>query len=154
MEDSLWEYDDQAGAYYLHHFYKEQPDLNVANSAVQEEICKIMGFWLELGVSGFRIDAAPFLIEDFGLQQVSQNDLQKVLEDMRSFLTSQRGDAILLAEANVEPDKISVYLDGGNRMHMLFNFLLNQYLFLALACQKADPLKEGLKTLPPIPTSC
>ncbi len=49
-------------SYYLHHFYKEQPGLNIANSAVREEIRKIIGFWLQLGVSGFRIDAPPFLI--------------------------------------------------------------------------------------------
>jgi maltose alpha-D-glucosyltransferase/alpha-amylase len=61
-QESIWEYDEKAGAYYLHHFYKEQPDLNIANPEVQEEIRKIMGFWLQLGVSGFRIDAAPFLI--------------------------------------------------------------------------------------------
>lgn len=154
VEDNLWDYDEQAGAYYLHHFYKEQPDLNIANPAVQEEICKIMGFWLELGVSGFRIDAAPFVIEDFGIEHTNQEKMQEILEDLRSFLISRRGDAILLAEANVPPDQISVYFDHADRMHMLFNFLLNQHLFLALARQEAAPLIDGLKMLPSIPASC
>lgn len=151
QEDSIWEYDEQAGAYYLHHFYKEQPDLNIGNPEVQEEILRIMGFWLELGVSGFRIDAAPFVIEDVGLSNISDDDLQHFLQHMREFVTSRQSDAILLAEANVPPDKISVYFGKGERMQMLFGFLLNQYLFLALARQDASTLKDGLKTLPPIP---
>lgn len=150
-EDSIWEYDEQAGASYLHHFFKEQPDLNIANPEVREEILRIMGFWLELGVSGFRIDAAPFLIEDVGIPNANSQELQGFLQQMRDFLSSRRADAILLAEANVAPDKIPVYFGDGDRMHLLFNFVLNQYLFLALARQEAGPLQEGLKLLPEIP---
>ncbi len=60
-EDSIWERDEKTGEYYLHHFYKTQPDLNVANPDVQEQIASTLGYWLALGVSGFRIDAVPFL---------------------------------------------------------------------------------------------
>lgn len=154
VEDSIWQYDKQADAYYLHHFYKEQPDLNIGNPAVRQEICKIMGFWLELGVSGFRIDAAHFLIKQIGIKNVSLQNLQGFLSEMRSFLSSHRADAVLLAEANVEPDQIPVYFGEGDRMHLLFSFLLNQYLFLALARQEAAALQEGLRILPEIPASC
>ena len=151
QEDSIWEYDEQAGASYLHHFYKEQPDLNIGNPKVQEEILRIMGFWLELGVSGFRIDAAPFLIKEVGIDGGSSDNLEHFLERMREFLAGRQADAILLAEANVSPDQIPVYFDQGNRMHMLFNFMLNKHLFLALARQDAGALKDGLKILPGIP---
>jgi maltose alpha-D-glucosyltransferase / alpha-amylase len=150
-ENSLWEYDEKAGAYYLHRFYKEQPDLNTANPAVQEEISKIMGFWLELGVSGFRVDAAPYLIEGLGIKCLEKQNLESFLSEMREFVSSRRSDAILLAEANVEPDQIPTYFGNGNRMHMLFNFILNQYMFLALARQEAAPLRDALKSLPEIP---
>ena len=60
-EDSIWERDEKTGEYYLHHFYRTQPDLNVANPQVQEQIASTLGYWLALGVSGFRIDAVPFL---------------------------------------------------------------------------------------------
>ena len=63
QETSVWTLDEQAGQYYLHRFYKHQPDLNVANPKVRDEIIKIIGFWLELGLSGFRVDAVPFLLE-------------------------------------------------------------------------------------------
>jgi glycosidase len=58
-EDSVWTWDERAGQYYLHHFYAHQPDLNIANPAVRDEIAKIAGFWLELGFDGFRVDAVP-----------------------------------------------------------------------------------------------
>ena len=149
VEESLWEYDEQADAYYLHHFYKEQPDLNIANPAVREEIYKIMGFWLQLGVSGFRIDAAPFLINPLGIPDCP--DLERFISDMRQFITSRRGDAVLLAEAKVEPERISVYFGNGDRCQILFNFLLNQYLFLALAQKDSQGLRDGLKALPNVP---
>ena len=66
-ETSNWEWDQEAKQYYLHRFYKQQPDLNIANTAVRNEIRKIVGFWLELGVSGFRVDAVPFLLETAGI---------------------------------------------------------------------------------------
>ncbi len=151
VEDSLWDYDEQAEAYYLHHFYKEQPDLNIANPEVRDEICKIMGFWLQLGVSGFRIDAAPFLIKGVGIDGGTSEDLQHFLEDMHAFLISHKIDGVLLAEANVPPDQLCVYFGNGDRMQMLFNFLLNQYMFLALARHDAKTMEKGLDILPQIP---
>ena len=59
-------YDEVAKAWYFHRFYDFQPDLNTANPDVQAEILKIMGFWLQLGVSGFRMDAVPFVIANQG----------------------------------------------------------------------------------------
>jgi maltose alpha-D-glucosyltransferase/alpha-amylase len=153
VQESIWEYDEQAGAYYLHRFYKEQPDLNIANPEVREEIRKIMGFWLELGVSGFRVDAAPYLIEPLGIEDAKLKHLHSILPQMREFISEQRGDAVLLAEANVEPDKIPLYFGDGDRMNMLFNFLLNQYMFLALAREQAAPIIEALKTIPDTPST-
>ena len=55
-EDSIWTKDRRTGQWYLHHFYSHQPDLNIANPEVRDEIAKIAGFWVELGVDGFRVD--------------------------------------------------------------------------------------------------
>ena len=62
-QDTTWTFDDEAGQWYYHRFYDFQPDLNMANPRVRQEIEKIIGFWLQLGVAGFRLDAAPFIIE-------------------------------------------------------------------------------------------
>lgn len=151
VQNTTWTYDRKAGMYYFHRFYKHQADLNISNPAVQAEICKIMGFWLQLGVSGFRIDAAPFLIELKGVEPPGDQDQHHYLEAFRNFLSWRRGDAIMLAEANVEMDKVAEYFGRGDRMHMLFHFLLNQKLYLALARKDARPLIEGLNAPPPIP---
>ena len=152
-ENTIWTYDEEAGQYYLHHFYREQPDLNIANPAVRGEILKIMDFWLGQGVSGFRIDAAELLIEPYGLPEVEDKDLSNFLDEMRDFVEKKKPGAILLAEANVLPDKTRIYLDKGARMHMVFNFFLNQHLFLALARENASPLYAALEALPEIADS-
>src|SRR5262249_59020202 len=63
VQHSTWSYDKVAREWYYHRFYDFQPDLNVENPQVRTEIQRIMGYWLELGVSGFRVDAVPFVIE-------------------------------------------------------------------------------------------
>ena len=151
VQETTWTYDEAAKAYYFHRFYSHQPDLNIANPAVRDEILKIMGFWIQLGVSGFRVDAAPFLIEDKKHKADPSDDPHNMLKTMRHFLSWRRGDAIILAEANVETDKISSYFGDGDKLQMLFNFLVNQDIFLALARGKAKPLIQGIKRLPQIP---
>ncbi|MCC9167327.1 alpha-amylase family protein [Pontibacter harenae] len=151
-EDDIWSYDEQAEQYYLHRFYSHQPDLNIINPDVQEEIHKIMGFWLALGVAGFRIDAAHILVQND--EQESSAHFYELLEDMRAFVNNHSKDCILLAEATGPPEVIGEFFEDGNRMHMSFNFLLNQYLFHAMALQEAAPLKKGLELLPHTPESC
>ena len=52
--------------YYWHRFFSHQPDLNYDNPAVREEMWKVMQFWLDMGVDGFRLDAVPYLVEREG----------------------------------------------------------------------------------------
>lgn len=153
LQKSTWTYQPEVGAYYAHRFYSHQADLNITNPEVRDEIKKTMGFWLELGVSGFRIDAAPFLIEltqaDNVFEQVEDPFIY--INELREFLSWRRGDAILLAEANESLEKLPKYFGNGDRMQMLFNFWGNQYLILALARQSAAPLAQAFKELPPSP---
>ena len=61
FEGLAWEYNEQRGQYYLHVFAKKQPDLNMDNPKVREEVKNIMRFWLDLGVDGFREDVINFI---------------------------------------------------------------------------------------------
>src|SRR6202012_5235127 len=134
VQKSTWAHAKQAGAWYFHRFYDFQPDLNTSNPHVQAEILKIMGFWIQLGVSGFRMDAVPFVIATKGAQVRRPVEQYQMLRAMREFLQWRQGDAIILAEANVLPDTdMSYFGQGGDRMHMMFNFEANQNLFFALA---------------------
>jgi maltose alpha-D-glucosyltransferase/alpha-amylase len=153
VQDAVWTHDDKAGAWYMHRFYAHQADLNIANPEVRAEILRIMGFWLELGVEGFRIDAVPFLIEYKGLKDQPDRDPLLLLSEMRDFLSWRRAGAIMLAEANVPRDTIPSYFGGrefgtDERMHMAFDFPLNQYLWLALVRGSTAPVKDALASRP------
>jgi maltose alpha-D-glucosyltransferase/alpha-amylase len=143
-QTTTWTKDRRAGKYYFHRFYDHQPDLNTWHPYVRAEIQKIMGFWLQLGVSGFRMDAVPFLIEKKGAGVERQVDYN-LLKEMRDFLQWRSGDAIMLAEANVPPDESMEYFGSdGDRVQMMLNFPVNQRLFYALATGDLDPLVEAL----------
>jgi len=150
FQTSLWTYDLRARAWFYHRFYQHQPDLNIACPAVREEIFKILGFWLELGVSGFRIDAAPFVVEEINPDRPARRRYE-FFGELRDFLSWRRGDAVLLAEANVRLPELENYFGDGSRIHLLFAFLLNQYLFLAIAQGSAAPLQRCLQDLPRLP---
>ena len=61
---SAWEYVPQTKSFYYHKFYKQQPDLNWSNPAVEKAMFGTMQFWLNRGVAGYRLDAIPTLFED------------------------------------------------------------------------------------------
>ena len=153
QEDSIWDRDEKTGDYYLHHFYKHQPDLNVANPAVQEEISRTLGFWLELGVSGFRVDAVPFLFARDGVPGVQDADAfnpDRYLGDVRSFVTRRLGDAVLLGEVNLPYEEQRRFFGGddGDGLTMQFDFIGMQRLYLSLARGDAGPLAEALRERP------
>ena len=144
-QTTTWTLDRKAKKYYFHRFYNHQPDLNTWNPYVRAEIHKIMGFWLQLGVSGFRMDAVPFLIENKGPGVETQQDFN-ILKEMREFLQWRAGDAVLLAEANVPPDESMNYFGSdGDRLQMMLNFAVNQRLFYALATADIEPLVWALE---------
>jgi len=154
VQKSTWTYDDTAKAWYFHRFYHFQPDLNTSHPQVQAEILKIMGFWLQLGVSGFRMDAVPFVIAEKGADVTEPVEHYEMLRSFREFLTWREGDAIILAEANVLPKTDMEYFgEDGDRMEMMFNFNVNQNLFYALAMGDTGPLVNALKATKPRPAT-
>ncbi|HEU5107597.1 MAG TPA: alpha-amylase family protein [Micromonosporaceae bacterium] len=154
-QEETWSYDRKAMAWYYHRFYGFQPDLNTANPEVRREIKKIISFWLQLGVAGFRIDAVPFIIEQIQPDGEDAGKDYEYLTELRQHAQWRRSDAVLLAEANVEPDALAVYFgdSGGsaNRLHMLFDFMLNGRLMLALARHDPEPIIDALRDTPKLP---
>jgi maltose alpha-D-glucosyltransferase / alpha-amylase len=152
VQKSTWSYDKTARAWYFHRFYDFQPDLNTSNPHVQAEILKIMGFWIQLGVIGFRMDAVPFVISMKGPRVKKPVEQYDMLRSLREFLQWRAGDSIILAEANVLPETDMEYFgEDGDRMHMMFNFQVNQNLFYALAAADCRPLVRALKATKPRP---
>jgi trehalose synthase len=145
-EDSIWTWDEKAGQWYMHHFYAHQPELNIANPKVREEIAKIAGFWLELGVDGFRCDAVPFLLEEGATASDADLDPHDFLEDFHRFVTRRKGDAVLLGEVNLPAEGLREFFgDQGDELQLLFNFPVMERMYLALARQEARPLADAIE---------
>src|SRR5246500_1902127 len=154
VQKTTWSYDREAKAWYFHRFYDFQPDLNTSHPEVQAEILKIMGFWIQLGVSGFRMDAVPFVIATKGAKVSKAQEQYDMLRLFREFLQWREGDAIILAEANVLPETDMEYFGrDGDRAHMMFNFQVNQHLFYALAVGDTRPLRKALTATKPRPAT-
>ncbi|WP_161887944.1 alpha-amylase family protein [Pontibacter russatus] len=146
VQKSTWTYDKKAKAYFYHRFYDFQPDLNMDNPEVRAEIRRIIGFWLELGVAGFRVDAVPFILETPAPGKAKPTMNFEYLREMRRFLQWRRGDAVLLGEANVLPEESQKYFGHeGDGIQLMFNFYVNQHAFYALATADTEPLAEALE---------
>ena len=146
VEDGVWRWDNTAKQYYKHTFYRHQPDLAISHPEVREEIAKAIGFWLELGIDGFRVDAVPSLIDG---EAGPEHDY---LRAIRGYVSRRRGHAMMLGEVNLPYDEQVVFFgeDDGDELTMQFDFVANQRLYLALARQDAAPLREALLARPRI----
>ena len=158
-QEGIWSLDERTGEYYLHRFYKHQPDLNVANPKVRDEIAKVIGFWLELGLDGFRVDAVPFFLETIGASPdaaEAMGDPHDYLRSLRSFLARRSGPAVLLGEVNLPHEEQRRFFgDGaGDELTMMFDFIAMQKMYLGLARADARPLAEALTARPDIPPDC
>jgi maltose alpha-D-glucosyltransferase/alpha-amylase len=156
VEDETWTYDELAGAWYRHRFYHFEPDLNTENPLVRAEIRRIAEAWLRVGTAGFRVDAAPFLIESKRPGSVGKKPPDYgFYRESRESVSWHRGDVALLAEANVSNEEVLEYFgyaDGSaSRFHMIFAFRLNQAIMLALARQDARPVVATIRGLPRLP---
>ena len=152
VQKETWTYDTIAKEYYFHRFYDFQPDLNMQYLPVQREVKKIMKFWLDRGVDGFRLDAVPFIIEVPEKKGEKFEHQFNLLTEMRDYVESINPEAIILGEANVAPSETKNYFgEEEDRMHMMFNFYVNQHMFYALATGEAKPLANALQSTKDIP---
>jgi len=149
-KDGNWEWDDVAGQYYFHTFYGFQPDLNLANPRVQEELLGVARFWMRRGLHGFRLDAVPFLIHDTS-EAEHLEEPHAFLKALRRVVNEERPDGVLVAEANQKPHEMRRYFGDGDEMQLLLNFYLCNHLFLALATQRAEPIRRAWSELPRTP---
>lgn len=152
-EHGLWQYCETANAYYYHKFYHFQPDLNFANPKVRDEAHKVIDYWLSFGISGFRLDAAPIMIQKKGLERTRPLNSQEILRDFRKLVGARRTNAILMGEVDVEGHELIDYFSEGGGLHLVFNFLLNAYLIGSIAEENKKTLIRGWRELPIIPES-
>jgi len=153
-EKSNWSWDSEAKAYYWHRFYSHQPDLNFDNPAVMKAVLEAMGYWLDMGVDGLRLDAVPYLVEREGTNNENLPETHKILKRIRAEVDKKYPGRLLLAEANQWPEDTQEYFGNGDECHMAFHFPLMPRMYMALAQEDRFPITDILRQTPEIPSGC
>lgn len=153
-EKSNWSFEPNTGQYYWHRFYSSQPDLNYDNPAVQEEMIKVMRFWLDLGIDGFRADAVPYLFERESTNCENLPETHEFLKKIRSVVEKDYPGRILLCEANQWPRDVVHYFGKGDEFQMAFQFPVMPRIFLGMINGLSEPIRWALSQTGTIPESC
>ena len=115
---------------------------------------RILDFWCELGVDGFRLDAIPYLFEREGTTCENLPETHEFLKELRSHIDERYPNRMFLAEANMWPEDAIAYFQEGRECHMAFHFPLMPRLFMALRLEDRFPIVEILRRTPAIPENC
>ncbi|UUX95101.1 maltose alpha-D-glucosyltransferase [Aquabacterium sp. J223] len=153
-EKSNWTWDPVAKAYFWHRFFSHQPDLNFDNPLVLEAVFKVMRFWMDLGVDGFRLDAIPYLIEREGTNNENLPETHAILKQLRAAIDANYQNRFLLAEANQWPEDVREYFGDGDECHACYHFPLMPRMYMAIAQEDRFPVTEIMAQTPEIPPGC
>ncbi|HEY0768173.1 MAG TPA: maltose alpha-D-glucosyltransferase, partial [Steroidobacteraceae bacterium] len=154
-ETSNWAWDSVAKAYYWHRFFSHQPDLNFDNPHVLRAMVRIMNFWLQMGVDGFRLDAIPYLVEREGTSNENLRETHQIIRVIRRAISTRYPDRMLLAEANQWPEDVRDYFgDGRDECQMAYHFPLMPRMYMAIAQEDRHPIVEIMEQTPDIPDTC
>ncbi len=151
-EPSNWSYDEVAGQYYWHRFYSHQPDLNYDNPAVHEEMFKVIRYWMDMGIDGFRADAIPYLYERAGTNCENLPETHAFLKKVRRLMDKEYAHAVLIAEANQWPEDLIPYFGDGDEFHVCFHFPIMPRLYQSLKAGDKTPIVDIWQRTPPIPS--
>ncbi|HYR00907.1 MAG TPA: maltose alpha-D-glucosyltransferase, partial [Casimicrobiaceae bacterium] len=153
-EKSNWTWDDVAKQFCWHRFFSHQPDLNFDNPQVLKAVFRVMRFWLDLGVDGFRLDAIPYLCEREGTSNENLPETHAVLKQLRAMVDAHYPNKLLLAEANQWPEDVREYFGDGDECHMAYHFPLMPRMYMAIAQEERHPITEIMAQTPDIPEPC
>jgi maltose alpha-D-glucosyltransferase/alpha-amylase len=154
FETSNWTWDPVAQQYYWHRFFYHQPDLNYDNPLVQKEIFKILDYWCNMGVDGFRLDAVPYLFEREKTNCENLPETHAFLKKLRKHVDQKFPGTLLLAEANMWPEDSAAYFGNGDECHMNYHFPVMPRMFMALQMEDRYPITDIFDQTPAIPDTC
>jgi maltose alpha-D-glucosyltransferase/alpha-amylase len=142
IEASNWE--KHGNEYYFHRFFNFQPDLNYKNPLVLLEMCRILLFWQNAGVDGFRADATPYIWKEEGTECENLPKTHLVVKFFRAILDYSKPGTLLLAEACQQPAKVVEYMGNGDECQAAYHFPLMPRIFKSIAMQSGKPVEETL----------
>lgn len=154
FEASNWTWDPVAQQYYWHRFFHHQPDLNYDSLEVQQEVFKIIDYWCEMGVDGFRLDAVPYLYEREGTNGENLPETHAFLKKLRAHIDEHYPATVFLAEANMWPEDSASYFGDGDECHMNYHFPVMPRMFMSLQMEDRYPITDIFDQTPDIPDVC
>lgn len=119
-----WEYDEETGEYYFHLFSRKQPDLNLHNKEVREHLYNMMNFWLDKGVSGFRMDVIDLIGKEIDDNVLTDGPkLHDYLQEMNREVLSNYPTVTVGETPSATPETAKLYTgEGRNELDMVFTF--------------------------------
>ena len=153
-ETSNWTWDPVAKQYYWHRFFHHQPDLNYDNPLVQDEIFKILDYWMSMGIDGFRLDAIPYLFEREGTNGENLPETHQFLKKLRTHVDTNYDNVLFLAEANMWPEESASYFGDGDECHMNYHFPLMPRMYMSIKMEDRHPITDIFDQTPDIPENC
>ena len=154
FEPSNWSWDPVAKQYYWHRFFSHQPDLNFDNPKIQEEIFRLLDYWMAMGVDGLRLDAIPYLFEREGTSSENLPETHAFLKKMRKHVDEHWPGKMLLAEANMWPEDAVAYFGDGDECHMNFHFPIMPRLYMSVKMEDRYSIIDIMQQTPEIPENC
>ncbi|MCI0532916.1 trehalose synthase [bacterium] len=149
-----WVWNEATHDYYFATFYAEQPDFNWTNPRVLEEILAIMDFWIEMGVDGFRLDAAPYLVKKEGTLCRNLPETHEILKKIRAHLNEKAPHVALLTEVHDTPKNVREYFGNGDECHLMYHFGMAEKFFLAAIKNDPSIAARAMEANPSIPENC
>jgi oligo-1,6-glucosidase len=135
-----WDYDEPTGEYYLHLFSKKMPDLNWANPQVRQEIYRMMDWWLQKGVDGFRMDVINLLVKQEGLpdnpnpQDTSiywnQPGIHAVLQEMNQTVLARYPQVMTVGELPKVTPAMAMEYVGPERRELQTAFVFDHFEYV------------------------
>ena len=117
-------------------------------------VIRVMRFWFDMGVDGFRLDAIPYLVEREGTSNENLPETHAVIRQIRAQVDAHYKNRLLLAEANQWPEDVREYFGDGDECHMAYHFPLMPRIYMAIAQEDRHPVVEIMQQTPEIPDNC
>ncbi len=143
-------------SFYFHRFFEFQPDLNYKNPKVLCEMVKILWYWVQRGIDGFRLDAIPYLWKTEGTDCENLRETHAIVKFFRAAIDAVSPATLLLAEACQSPKEVVKYMGNGDECHAGYHFPLMPQIFKSLATGEAQHVVNILdvENTPRLPDDC
>jgi sucrose phosphorylase len=130
-------------------FSHDQIDLDFHNPAVLLEFIKIIKYYLDNGISCFRLDAVAFLWKEIGTSCINLQQTHEVIRLLRLLIEHVNKDAVVITETNIPNRENLSYFGNANEAHMIYNFALPPLLLYTMLTGKSNHLKQWMMSMPP-----